>query len=145
MVLQSGARDDVSGPSAPDFTAGAIRTQRVSASLASSSCGRLAEKLGTGCPNDHRVGQGVALIAKERHIERLAVIPVMTLQPAMPAAPGTNFRPCDQAELLTQRRGVSRRSRANPPRLQAVQADLQMTFKAGPQGTMTAASALPHG
>src|SRR5262249_10293199 len=104
-----------------------------------------AQSLGTRCPHHHRVGDVVALDAEERDVERLAVIPVVALQAGVPPAPGTDPPAGDQAQPLAQRRGVARRPRADPTRFQAVEADLEVSLKAGPKGTMPVASALPHG
>src|SRR5579883_2564791 len=76
-----------------------------------------AETLGTGCAQNHRVGQVVAFDAEVRDVERFVVVPVVALQAAMAAAPGTDFRSGDQPESLPQRRGVPRRSGTDPPRL----------------------------
>ena len=104
-----------------------------------------AQELGDGRAKDHLVGDIVTVNAKKRHVEGLRVIPVVPLEPAVATAPRAQFRPDQDAEPLGQGRRVPRRPRANPPRLHGVQADFQMTFKAGQQGTMAIASALPHG
>ena len=87
----------------------------------------------------------MALDAEEGHVERLAVIPVMALELPVPPTPGTDPGADDQAQPLPQGRGIARRPGANPPRFQAVEADLEVTLEAGQQGTLPIATAFPHG
>src|SRR5262249_36304053 len=145
MEFRTGSGNPLPGPSASDTAARPRRRAPGGGSTGPPPSPSGAEDLGTRCPHHHRVGDVMALDAEERNVERLAVIPVMALQASMSPAPGTDARACDQAQPLTQRRRVARRPRADPTRFQAVEADLEVSLKAGPQGTMPVASAFPHG
>ena len=85
---------------------------------------------------DHVVGQGVAVGAEERDVQRLLIIPVVTLQTLPTTTPGTTARALDQAQRLRQGGGVTRRSRTNPSGFQQVEADVQMTAEPSEQVVM---------
>lgn len=86
----------------------------------------------------------MAIDAQVGDIQGFVIIPMVTFEPESSATPGTAFRPRDEAELLSERRGVSRRSGANPTRSEQVQADFQVSAKAGELGVLAVPSAFFH-
>src|SRR4051812_12585128 len=83
--------------------------------------------------------------AQVGNVQGLVVIPVVSFQPEPSSAPGTTLGTGYQPELLAECRGIACRAGANPPRLEHVQADFQVTAKTGDLGVLTIPSAFLHG
>lgn len=125
-----------SGTGEPGCSCRSILRERVDVS---------ANKLGTLCTGNHHVGDRVAIGAEEGHVERFGVIPVMALQTSAATTPGAASGAGDQAQHLTQSRGISCRPCPDAARSQTIEADLDMPGQTGKERTPVVPLSSLHG
>lgn len=93
----------------------------------------------------HRIRDVVAVGAEISHIERFAVIPVVSFQAEVTTTPRTASRPGDQPKLFSQSRGVPRGTRADASRTEQIQGNLNVAAKTGDLGMLAVAARFLHG
>jgi hypothetical protein len=95
--------------------------------------------------SDHAVRDRVTIRAEESHVERLIIVPVMTLEASPAATPRAGVRTHDQAELLAEGGGISDRSRPNPSGFLEIGTDLEVALESRKFGMQAVALGLFHG
>ena len=94
---------------------------------------------------NHHVGNRVTVRAKEGHVERFRVIPMMTLKTPATATPDAASGTRDQAQHFAQGRGVPGRPRADAARTQAIVTDFDMSGQTGKQCALVVPLSSLHG